>query len=108
MSWTLSGTTPVDPHTALVEQDDVAVGGEAVDQGEIPVVEVAPEVLHAEQRGRLATSVAVSAVTGAVLLMIPPSVVSVGTVAYRSDRSRPRMPWPFPWLCRHRSRARRR
>jgi hypothetical protein len=34
-------------HAAVVEQDDVAILGEAVDQCRVPVVEVAAEVLPA-------------------------------------------------------------
>ena len=46
MSVTLSGTTPVDvPDAAIGEQDHFTVLGDAIDEGRVPEVEVAPEVL---------------------------------------------------------------
>ena len=52
MSLTLSGTTPVEAHATVGKQDHLAILSEAVDQRRTSVVEVAAEVLQADQRRR--------------------------------------------------------
>src|SRR5580698_8181653 len=46
-------------HTPVVEGDDASVGGQGIDEGRIPVVEVASEVDQEDQRATVPARVAV-------------------------------------------------
>ena len=56
------GGTGGAPDSGIVEGDDAAAGGQRVDQGRIPVVEIPAEVHEQDQRHAAATGVAVGVV----------------------------------------------